>query len=223
MGLRPKPLFGRRCRDKGVVFRGAWPGELSRHALWRFAADDAFATAAVPALAFQRRLSSGRPSRSCAVKLSLPRLPPPPVATAAPKAQVRRGSQPPRFNDRRLPTAPTPSRAAIRRVYRTRRALASWHRPIRRAARSGRAGSMTPPRQIDQESSRSFLIRRADPPHPRFAWACCAYSALPRNAKSPPPSPPNCRGVRSNCRAPIRKCRARFRFCRAPCFRPFRL
>ena len=67
MGLRPKPLVGRKCRDKGVVFRGAWPGELPRHALWRFAAG--------PALAFQRRLSSGRPSRTCAVKLSLPRLP----------------------------------------------------------------------------------------------------------------------------------------------------
>ena len=62
------------------------PGEVPRHALWRFAADDAFATAAVPALAFQRRLSSGRPSRTCAVKLSLPRLPPPPVATAATRA-----------------------------------------------------------------------------------------------------------------------------------------
>ena len=25
------------------------------------------------------------------------------------------------------------------------------------------------------------------PPHPRFAWACCALPALPRNAKSPQP------------------------------------
>ena len=94
---------------------------------------------------------------------------------------TRRSSEPPSFNEAKC------------RAHRTRRALASWRRPIRRAARSSRAGSMTPPRQVDQESSRSFLIRRADPPHPRFAWACCAYSALPRNAKSPP-SPPKCRG-----------------------------
>ena len=87
---------------------------------------------------------------------------------------TRRSSEPPSFNEAKC------------RAHRTRRALASWRRPIRRAARSSRAGSMTPPRQVDQESSRSFLIRRADPPHPRFAWACCAYSALPRNAKSPP-------------------------------------
>ena len=129
--------------------RGTRVGELPRNALWRFAAAPALAfqrrlssgrpsrhcavklplprlppppvaTAATralafcrgPALAFQCRLSSGRPSRHCAVKLSLPRLPPPPVATVAPKAQVRRGSQPPRFNDGRLPTAPTPRRAA---------------------------------------------------------------------------------------------------------------
>ena len=79
--------------------------------------------------AFQPRPSSGRPSRSCAVKLSLPRLlPRQPVEVprssvwrnAAPKAQVRRGSQPPRFNDGRLPSpvataAPTVRRPSIRR------------------------------------------------------------------------------------------------------------
>ena len=49
--------------------------------------------------------SKGRPSRSCAVKLSLPRLLPRQPNRRA-KAQVRHSSQLPRFNDGRLPSPP---------------------------------------------------------------------------------------------------------------------
>ena len=83
-GSAPNPLSGEGAAIKALSFAvrglancrdtrfGVLPrmtlSQLPRNALWRFAAG--------PALAFQRRLSSGRPSRSCAVKLPLPRLPP---------------------------------------------------------------------------------------------------------------------------------------------------
>ena len=79
---------------------------------------------------FKPRLFSGRPSRSCAVKLSLPRLLPPPRETprrptnkpteaAAQKAPVRRGAKPPRFNDGRLPS-PVATAAPTAPPYPTR-------------------------------------------------------------------------------------------------------
>ena len=108
MGLRPKPRVDRSQppRNKQKVCRGSQPPR------------------------FKPRLFSGRPSRSCAVKLSLPRLLPPPRETprrptnkpteaAAQKAPVRRGAKPPRFNDGRLPS-PVATAAPTAPPYPTR-------------------------------------------------------------------------------------------------------
>ena len=108
MGLRPKPHVDRSQppRNKQKVCRGSQPPR------------------------FKPRLFSGRPSRSCAVKLSLPRLLPPPRETprrptnkpteaAAQKAPVRRGAKPPRFNDGRLPS-PVATAAPTAPPYPTR-------------------------------------------------------------------------------------------------------
>ena len=143
----------------------------------------------------------------------LPRQPTAP-RNAAPKAKVRRGSQPPRFNDRRLPTAPTPRDPPRRRSKPPRSTTDPPRRvlelprsttdPPRSPSKVPRSLPVLPRRVLDLPRSGFALPRFAAElgfafPHPtglfiplaafcRDAWfrALVLWGCLPRSPPLPP-------------------------------------
>ena len=159
----------------GAKCRGTRVGEPPRNALWRFAADDAFATAATRALAFCRGPCFGFQTptvQRSTEPLLRGKAPASPITTAP--AEMRQevdlashfwrclspvataAFQRWAFTIAARSAAPKAQHAAVRnRRVSTRRSAAPTVpdapsrrgvAALRRAARSGRAGSMPPPR-----------------------------------------------------------------------------
>ena len=143
--------------------RGRWVGRFCRDPRFRRSRHSALY------LAIAARPRSLKPPRHkarvpalCEIN-DLPRQPTAP-RNAAPKAKVRRGSQPPRFNDRRLPTAPTP-RDPPRRVLELPRSTTDPPRSPSKVPRSG----LKVPRSIPVLPRRVLEVPRSGFALPRFA------------------------------------------------------
>ena len=261
----PKVFLPRSPLSRFLVFA---PSRLpSRHALWRFAAIHAFIdpdivhyiwpspdparhSALFLAAARPRSLKPPRHKARVPTLCEINDLPRQPTAprNAAPKAKVRRGSQPPRFNDRRLPTAPTP-RDPPRRRSKPPRSTTDPPRSPSKVPRSGlkvpRSIPVLPRRVLDLPRSGFALPRFAA--ELGFAFPCATGLFIPLAAKcrdarfrarhfmgvftpvaAAPAHPrfawartvyPRCHATPSPPKPPVLPRSLGLRFCRGACFR----